>query len=211
MNPTQVLLPLLAYLLGAVPFGLIIARARGVDVRRVGSGNIGATNVFRSVGKPWGILTFTCDALKGFFAVWALPRLAAVAGGGTPPVWMPVVCGCLAVAGHNWPVYLRFRGGKGVATSAGVLLGLAPLLVGGGIVAWLAIFAVTRYVSVASMSTALIVAALSWLRYAGRPKLVPIAFTLLALMTLWRHKANIRRLMHGTENRFGSAEKKRRP
>ncbi|MBN1556929.1 MAG: glycerol-3-phosphate 1-O-acyltransferase PlsY [Lentisphaerae bacterium] len=207
MNAAWLALPA-AYLLGAVPFGWLIGRARGVDVRRAGSGNIGATNVFRTVGKPWGILAFACDALKGYLAVRAVPALAAALTHTHPPAWLPVACACAAVAGHNWPVYLRFRGGKGVATSAGALLGLAPLLVAGGLLTWLVLFLATRFVSLASMLTAAAVAAASWFRYPDGPHLVPAAFTLLAVLTLWRHKANIRRLLNGTEHRFEFRKRK---
>jgi glycerol-3-phosphate acyltransferase PlsY len=191
----------LSYLLGAVPFGLLIARMRGVDIRTVGSGNIGATNVFRSVGKGLGTLTFALDVLKGFAAVWFIPRLAAVCG----PAWLgaalPVLCGMAAVAGHNWPIYLHFKGGKGVATSAGVLLGLAPAAVGIGLAAWVAVFLVTRYVSIASMLASAAAAAAAWAMADGPNKIVPVAMTALAVVTIIRHKSNIRRLIAGTENR----------
>ena len=124
---------ILAYLLGAIPFGLLIARARGVDIRAVGSGNIGATNVFRAVGKGWGILAFACDALKGFIPVSVFPLLAKTLGAFDGDAVLPLVCACLAIAGHNWPVYLRFKGGKGVATSVGALIGLAPVAAGIGL------------------------------------------------------------------------------
>ena len=113
---------LASYLLGSVPFGYLVARLKGMDIRRHGSGNIGATNVFRCVGKGWGLLTFACDTLKGFGAAFLIPRVAAPF---LPPDGLQALgigCACLAVAGHNWPAFLRFKGGKGVATSAGVLL-----------------------------------------------------------------------------------------
>ena len=123
----------LAYLLGAIPFGLLIARANGVDIRKVGSGNIGATNVFRALGKKWGILAFTCDALKGFIPASLFPFLAKTIGAPGDDSVLSLVCACLAIAGHNWPVYLRFKGGKGVATSVGALIGLAPSAAGIGL------------------------------------------------------------------------------
>jgi acyl phosphate:glycerol-3-phosphate acyltransferase len=191
-----------AYLLGAVPFGFLIARARGIDIRAVGSGNIGATNVFRAVGKGWGVLTFVCDVLKGLAAVALLPRLVGCNAetGGTI---LPVLCGAAAVAGHNWPVYLRFKGGKGVATSAGVLLGLAPAAVGIGLAAWIAVFAVLRYVSLASMLAAAAAAAAAWWLRGDGALFVPAALTALAVLTVVRHRDNIRRLRQGTEHRFG--------
>jgi len=191
-----------SYLLGAIPFGYLIGRARGVDVRSAGSGNIGATNVFRVVGKPWGVLTFLADMLKGFAAVCFLPRWAEqhLAGGATDG--LRLLCACCAVAGHNWPVFLRFRGGKGVATGAGALLGLAwpALLI--GLAVWTAVFLVGRYVSLASLAAAGAIAACAWPLYARRGAALPAALTALALLVVWRHRANIARLRHGTEHRF---------
>jgi len=197
----------MAYLLGAVPFGLLIARTRGIDIRRVGSGNVGATNVFRSVSKPLGILTFALDALKGWLPAWGsaflVKSMAATGSGGwTPaPEAVSVTCGILAVAGHNWPVYLRFKGGKGIATSAGALLGFAPLATGVGLLTWIVVFSATRYVSVGSIAACATVPVVGWWRYEGR--LLPVTLTLLGLVGIWRHRANIRRLLDGTEHRFG--------
>ena len=131
---------LAAYLLGAIPFGLLIARWRGVDIRAVGSRNIGATNVFRSVGKGWGIATFILDMGKGWCGAVAIPALAARlldAPPQAPDAWR-LLGGICAVVGHTWPVYLRFKGGKGVATSAGVLLGAAARAAAAGLAAGLA-------------------------------------------------------------------------
>lgn len=187
-----------AYLLGAVPFGLIIARMHGVDIRRVGSGNIGATNVWRVLGRGWGALAFTCDALKGFLPAYLLPHLA----GAEDNMCFVVVCACLAVIGHVWPVYLRFRGGKGVATGAGALLGMAPLAGGTGLLVWLIVFLVWRYVSLASVVAAAASALMAWLCYAERGLLLPGVLTLICMLTIWRHKGNIQRLRQGTEYRF---------
>ena len=115
-----------SYLMGSVPFGLLIAKARGVDLRHSGSGNIGATNVFRCVGKGWGVLALVLDALKGFVPAFCGPMVAFCQFGESVPPWLGVACGLAAVAGHNWPVWLGFKGGKGVATSAGMALGVAP-------------------------------------------------------------------------------------
>ena len=123
---------LAGYLMGSVPFGLLIAKARGVDLRNSGSGNIGATNVFRCVGKGWGVLALLLDALKGFLPAFFFPALAARGLHGAVPSWLGVACGLAAVVGHNWPVWLGFKGGKGVATSAGMALGVAPGAVGIG-------------------------------------------------------------------------------
>lgn len=188
---------LAAYLLGAVPFGLLIAKSRGVDIRQVGSKNIGATNVLRSVGKPWGILTFACDALKGYLPAAWFPALAGSAAG-----WLGMACALAAILGHNFPVYLRFQGGKGVATSAGALLGLAPAAMGIGVVVWAALLFAFRYVSLASIVAAAVVPAAGWWLYRATP-LLPGFLTALGVLVIVRHRANIQRLLAGTENRFG--------
>jgi acyl phosphate:glycerol-3-phosphate acyltransferase len=193
---------LLAYLSGSVPFGLLIARARGVDIRKVGSGNIGATNVFRSVGRGAGVLTFLLDLLKGFVPAFLFPLLLRPALGPVAAQALSVLCACLAVAGHNWPIFLRFRGGKGVATSTGALLGLAPQAVLAGLATWVAVFLLTRYVSVASMLAAVAVAVAAWLVEREHGLLVPAALTLLAVVAILRHRSNIERLRAGTEHRF---------
>jgi len=193
---------ILAYLLGAIPFGLLIARAKGVDIRAVGSGNIGATNVFRALGKGWGILAFACDALKGFIPAGVLPLLAKKFWAFDGHVVLPLVCACLAIAGHNWPVYLRFKGGKGVATSVGALIGLAPAAAGVGLLTWALVFGVTRYVSLASIAAAVTVAGAVWIFYSQTGMLLPFVLTILCALVVWRHKSNIRRLLHGAENRI---------
>jgi glycerol-3-phosphate acyltransferase PlsY len=189
-----------AYLLGAVPFGLLIARSRGIDIRQVGSRNIGATNVMRSVGKPWGILTFMLDALKGL-----LPTVLFPCWSGSPAGWLGIACALAAILGHNFPVYLKFKGGKGVATSAGALLGLAPAAMGLGLVVWAAFFFTLRYVSLASIVAALVIPAAGWWLYRDTP-LLPGFLTLLGALIILRHRANIQRLLNGTENRFGRKE-----
>lgn len=191
-----------AYLLGAIPFGLLIARANGVDIRAVGSGNIGATNVFRALGKGWGILAFACDTLKGFIPASVFPLLAKMLWTFNGDAVLPLVCACLAIAGHNWPVYLRFKGGKGVATSVGALIGLAPVAAGIGLLTWALVFLVTRYVSLASIVGAIMVAGAVWIFYAQTGILLPFVLTLLCALVILRHKSNIRRLLHGAENRF---------
>lgn len=188
-----------SYLIGAVPFALLIGRLQGVDIRKVGSGNVGATNVFRSVGKGLGVLTFACDVLKGFLPAFLFP------------IWFPVVhaaenvgllYGCAAIAGHNWPVYLRFKGGKGVATSAGVLLGVAPPAVGIGLAVWIVVYALARYVSLASIAGALAIPGASWWLYGAENWILPSVLTALGLLVIWRHRTNIQRLLNGTEHRF---------
>lgn len=203
MSWTLCLPPLaLAYGLGAVPFSYGIARARGVDLRRVGSGNVGATNVFRSVGRSWGLLALALDILKGYAAAAVLPRLA----GPDPVPWLPLACGLAAVAGHTWPVFLGFRGGKGVATGAGMLAGAAPAAAGVAVAVWIVAFAVRRIVSLASMAASIAAAASAWFLYPAPPRILPPALTALAALVLWRHRTNWERLRNGTEPRIGRRE-----
>ena len=196
----MIVLILAAYLIGAIPFALLIGRIKGVDIRQVGSGNVGATNVFRSVGKGWGVLTFVCDVLKGFLPAILFPLWAT--GGIEQPETAGLLYGCAAIAGHNWPVYLRFKGGKGVATSAGVLLGVAPPAVGIGLAVWVLLFAVFRYVSLASIGAAAAIPAAGWWLYGADNRVVPIVLTVLGLLVIWRHRTNIQRLLNGTEHTF---------
>ena len=191
---------LIAYCIGAIPSGWLIARLRGVDIRKVGSGNIGATNVFRTVGRLYGVLTFFCDALKGFLPVFFLPALAAFFAD-TPTLLsgLKIVCAAMTVIGHSWPIYLKFKGGKGVATSAGALMALTPPAVGVGLLSWLIVFIPTRYVSIASIAAAGAVAAAGWML---TDWLTALLLTVLAAIIIWRHKPNIQRLRSGTENRF---------
>ncbi len=196
---------LAAYLLGSVPFGYIVAKANGVDIRAVGSGNIGATNVFRSISKGWGLFTFACDFLKGLLPVLVFPMLAARLGFAGSHDGLELLCGMGAIAGHNWPVFLHFKGGKGVATSAGAVLGIAPAAVGIGLAVWVTCFLVLRYVSLASMLAAVTIAIGAWIMGPVRNQssvLVPTALSLMAVLIVLRHHANIKRLLSGTENRF---------
>jgi len=204
MNSALILtLILAAYFLGACPNGLLVARTRGIDIRAVGSGNIGATNVFRSVGTVLGLVVFILDALKGFVPAYVFPLAAAHT---IEPSFasesLGLLFGIAAIAGHTWPIYLHFKGGKGVATCAGVLIGVSPPLAGIGVLAWLVIFVTTRYVSIGSMGAALIVAGFSWLRHREGHVTLPIVMSILAILVIWRHHTNIRRLILGTESRF---------
>jgi acyl phosphate:glycerol-3-phosphate acyltransferase len=199
---TATLLIATAYLLGAVPFGLLLCRLKGVDIRTVGSGNIGATNVFRSVSKPLGIATFACDFLKGFVPAYVFPILGKMVTGTCQGSEIGILCGVASIVGHNWPVYLKFKGGKGIATSAGVLLGIAPAAVGIGLVSWIVLFVASRYVSIASIGAAIVVPVVSWTMYSRKGLMLPIVLTILGLLAVWRHKSNIERLISGTESRF---------
>ena len=201
---------LFAYLAGGIPFGYLIGRMRGVDVRTVGSKNIGATNVFRTVGKKWGLIAFVCDVLKGL-----LPVLAARAWGGRE--WLPLAVGVACVIGHMLTPYMKFKGGKGVATAFGMLIGLAPALVGVAFAIFAAVFAATNYISLGSCSAAAFLAVCIWFPVLGTkgtenlPQCVLIAAV--ALFVIFKHRANIRRLVSGTENKiylFGKGGKEKK-
>jgi glycerol-3-phosphate acyltransferase PlsY len=183
-----------SYLLGSIPFSYLVARQRGVDVRRVGSGNVGATNVMRNVGKGAGLLAFVLDAAKGAVAVLVARR-------SDPGATMAALAAVAAIVGHMYPVWLRFQGGKGVATGAGAFLPLAPLATAAALVAFALTLALTRIVSVGSMVSAVVLAAAAPLTGAPRP--VVMAAALMAALIVWKHRANIRRLADGTESRIG--------
>lgn len=225
------LCPLLAFLMGSIPFGLIISRAKGVDIRAHGSGNIGATNVLRVVGKPYGIACLLLDMLKGFVPVVIAVNLIRIEGRpvqvpiGIPDSWalmlpavealngqiVHIVTALCAVLGHNYSPWAGFRGGKGIATSAGVLLGLMPFAVLLLLGVWLLLFSVTRYVSVASMGSAVALPLLtlwgSW--HHGRiqngtwNKPLFVFSVVIAVLAIWKHRDNLRRLREGSEHRFG--------
>ena len=197
----------IGYLLGSCPNGYLISRARGIDIRQHGSGNIGATNVLRVLGKQWGYLVFALDALKGFLAV----RIAYAIGtaliiGSAHREIVGIVAGLTCILGHTFPIWLRFRGGKGVATSAGVLLGLMPVAVFSVLAVWILLFKITRYVSVASIGAAvalpLFVLAYKHLGWLTGASLLPFAI-LIAGVVVWRHRSNMQRLLQGKEQRFG--------
>ena len=190
-----------AFLIGSIPTGYLVARARGVDIRRHGSGNIGATNVLRTLGKPLGIFVFAIDALKGFLAVW----IAKSFGTGSAADWLGIIAAVAVIAGHNYTPWLGFKGGKGIATSAGVLLALSPWTVLVITLVWFVAFKATRYVSVASIAASVAVpvsiGALWMGGIAGSAPLFGFAVVISAL-AIWRHRSNIRRLREGTEPRF---------
>jgi len=190
------------YLLGSIPTGYLVGKAKGVDIRTVGSKNMGATNVFRTLGKGPGILVLVVDGLKGFAACawvcsWLMPMLNVAA---TDVELHRIIGGIAAVLGHNYTCWLKFKGGKGIATTAGVYFALAPLAVGIAIVAWIILFVTTRYVSVASLAAAVALPAAVWLTQDNL--LLGIVTTVLGLMAIYKHKANIQRLRAGTESRI---------
>jgi len=202
MNFLSVLIfALLAYLLGSIPFGLWTAwKVKGIDIREHGSRNIGATNVFRVVGKKWGIMVFVLDALKGY-AACALPVFCGIKG---LTVQFQLLLGVSAVVGHTFPVWLKFKGGKGVATSLGVFLAIAwtPTLITFGL--WMLVFAVSRIISVASLCAAFIFPFMItgyYLHTGGLKWLLPISI-FLACFIFYTHRHNIQRLRQGTEKKL---------
>jgi acyl phosphate:glycerol-3-phosphate acyltransferase len=191
---TDLALILLAYLLGSLSFGLLMARMYGgADLRRSGSGNIGATNVARTLGKTAGILTLLGDGAKGLVAV-----LLAQAWGQASI--LPAVAACVVVLGHMFPLYHGFRGGKGVATALGALLPTLPLPLFGGLLVWLVVVATWRYVSAGSILAALVVPLLAVLW--SYPWPLVLAAVLIALLVLYKHRDNLHRLRQGSEAKF---------
>jgi acyl phosphate:glycerol-3-phosphate acyltransferase len=190
----------LSYLSGSVPFAAIAGKLRGVDLRKHGSGNLGATNVFRVLGWKIGILVFLADALKGALPVHYLPL--RVESARDPIVWA-IVCGIAAIAGHVRPIFLALRkGGKGVATAAGVFFALAPLQMAATFAVFVAVVLVTGYVSVGSMLSAVILPSLLLLAVGPRSPLFVVS-VIIAVFVFWTHRANIGRLRRGEEHRFG--------
>jgi len=222
--------PLLAFLLGSIPFGLLIAKARGIDIRKQGSGNIGATNVLRVMGKKYGGACLALDALKGFIPTLLAINLIRFCGEPTSMVitglsdytwilpsdqqWlaqlMQVLTGLCAILGHNYSPWVGFKGGKGIATSAGVIIALMPAAIVILLLVWFLLYKITRYVSVASIATVAILPVLtlsgSW--YHGRiqdgtwNKPLFAFSVVVALLGVWKHRSNIQRLRLGTEHRF---------
>jgi glycerol-3-phosphate acyltransferase PlsY len=201
-----------AYFLGSIPWGYLVGRIKGIDLRKEGSGNTGATNALRVLGKKWGYTVFALDTFKGWLAVVAAFQIASRVFQSTPTetISAGVVAAIFAVLGHSYPVWLRFQGGKGIATSAGIMLALFPWPVfASGLAVWLALFYSTRYVSAASLGAAVALptssAILWWL---GDCDAIRTTIALaMCVLAVWRHKPNITRLMAGTEKRF---EKKRK-
>ena len=219
MTPVVATIVIVAYLLGSIPFGLIVARTQGIDIREHGSRNIGATNVWRVLGKKYGLITFICDTLKGLAAVLVAQQIAA-----HWPIHVPLphgheridifpadyagiaaAMGC--ILGHSFPVWLRFKGGKGVATSLGVIVGMMPLAALATFAVWGVVFKATRYVSLASVVAALALPAivvamlfLGWLHGWANFYFACAAGGLVTAL----HRGNIQRLVAGTENRFGT-------
>lgn len=185
---------LAAYLMGSIPFAQLLSRRRGIDLRRVGSGNVGATNVLRTLGVRPAVLAMMLDAVKGTVAVLIAQRL-------TNGVAAPVMAGLASMIGHVYPVWLRFRGGKGVATAAGAFAVLTPAAAAVAVAVFLLTVALTRFISVGSMVAALTLA--GWAIASDAPTIVAIGAAVGAALVLIGHRANVLRLVAGTERRVG--------
>ncbi|NLW45178.1 MAG: glycerol-3-phosphate 1-O-acyltransferase PlsY [Syntrophomonadaceae bacterium] len=191
----ELLLVIVCYLIGSIPFSYIVSRLLGkVDIRKTGSGNVGATNVLRSAGLVPALLAVTGDILKGVFAAW----LATVLGGGI----LLLLCPLAAVVGHCYPVYLGFRGGKGVATSTGALLFLTPYSILCLFFAFVIVVGLSRIVSLGSLTAAVFIPFVTLFLYPRQPFVIILTF-LLAILVIYRHKDNIKRLREGREPRIG--------
>ncbi len=190
---------LLGYLIGSISFAVVVSRLMGLDdPRAYGSGNPGATNVLRSGNKKAAIRTLMMDALKGFIPVWAVVAFGEPYGLGEGSA---ALVGLAAFVGHLWPVFFGFKGGKGVATGAGMLLGLNPLLGVATLLSWVIVAYFTRYSSLAAIVAAVFAPFYQWLIWGFGPTTIVCA--VLAALVVWRHSGNIRKLLDGTESRIG--------
>jgi len=190
------------YLLGSVSFAVLVAKRHGVDILKAGSGNPGATNVKRVIGKGPGNLVFALDFLKGFIgAGWpALISMFHLLPADAPVLWMGIAGLAGAILGHSFSLFLGFKGGKGVATTIGGLMALMPFVILGGLLVWVAVFYASRYVSLASIAMGLVLMPIAALLGEPREK-IGLCFAL-AILIIVRHRANLQRLMNGTENKF---------
>lgn len=206
MTTTLFVALVIAYFFGSFPSGYLAAKIAGVDIREQGSGNIGATNVLRVLGKKYGYAVFFCDAFKGFLAVrialWLAHRSPAVA---VHADWVGILAALTCVLGHTFPVWLKFKGGKGVATSAGTMLGITPVATLIAVVIWVVVFETSRYVSVASVVAAICLPSavgIFWLYGWWGSGVIFYSAIVIAIVVCWRHRSNFSRLLHGTEQRF---------
>jgi len=203
----------LSYLLGAIPTSAVAGRIAGTDLRRQGSGNLGSTNVFRVLGPKYGVPVLMIDMAKGAAVVLAIgPLLSAASPLG--PTGLRLLAGLAAIAGHVWSCFTGFRGGKGVATAAGVFLALSPLATLAGLIVWLVVFLSTRYVSIGSLSAAIILpfAVAIEARARGTPQSLPliVVAVVIGLFVFVTHRSNIARLLNGNESRFHRRSKRER-
>ena len=206
-DPLQFLWIVAAYVIGSIPFGFLAGKMRGIDIRDHGSGNIGATNVLRTLGKPVGITVLLLDVAKG-----AVPVLLAQKFSDSSLI--PIVTAVATILGHNYTCFLSFKGGKGIATSAGALAPLLPIPMLVALVLWIVLFLVSRYVSVASIGAAASLPVTLGILFATQKSSDWILFgftALLAGLAVWRHRSNIQKLRNGTENRFVPKSKRENP
>jgi acyl phosphate:glycerol-3-phosphate acyltransferase len=198
-----------AYLLGSIPTGFLVAQTRGIDIRTVGSGNIGATNTLRVLGKPAGIFVLLMDALKGWLAVVPLAFIIATLfrqpQSGTSQETAQIIAGLCVILGHNYTCWLQFKGGKGIATSAGVRLALVPWALLIIFTVFVVCLLLTRYVSVGSIAAAATLPFASWITGESTAKIIITGA--MSVLAIYKHKENINRLLKGTERRLGATPK----
>jgi len=199
----------MGYLLGSIPTGFLVARARGVDIRTLGSGNIGATNAFRVLGKGLGIFVLLMDALKGFVAVLIGAYLISQLLPGAELNNLRITAGIAAILGHNFTCWLHFKGGKGIATSAGVLLALVPWALAIILSIFIILFLTTRYVSVGSIAAAFTLPFATW--FTTRDTGLTVVTGAMGALAVLKHRKNIQRLLNGTENRIQFKKKEATP
>lgn len=196
-----IVIAVVAYLLGSIPSGFVVARVRGIDIRTVGSGNIGATNAFRILGLVAGVLVLLADALKGLLAVLIAAPLVAQLIPGVPADNLRIAAAVAVILGHNYTCWLGFKGGKGIATSAGALSALVPWAFLCILIVWFVVFLLTRYVSLASICGAFVLPFATWFT-AGHDLGLTAVTAVLGGLAIGRHRRNIQRLMEGKENRI---------
>jgi len=210
-NAFQWLWPVAFYLVGSFPTGYLIGQSRGIDIRQHGSGNIGATNVGRVLGRNWGFFAFACDFLKGFLPLFLVRHLALPDSESWTVSLLLVLCGLAAILGHNYTPWLGFKGGKGIATSAGVLCAMIPIVFAVALSLWIIAVLVTRTVSIGSLLAAAVLPLACAHFYSGQWIYFGLA-TLAGGLATWRHRSNIQRLLAGTESRLNfSSPKKSAP
>lgn len=198
---------LVSYIIGSIPTGYIFGRAlKGIDIRQFDSGNVGAANTFRVIGRVPGLIVLAIDVLKGFLCVTYLAGLFMYLSPVARPELYKVFMGLAAITGHNWTVFLRFKGGKGVATGAGVIIGLAANVFWLGFLIWLIVFLMTGYVSLASIVASVSMPVLTLV--SGQPTALTIFVSVLCLVIVYKHRPNLRRLKTGEEKKISLFKRK---
>jgi len=203
----QWLWPIAFYLVGSIPTGFLLGKSRGLDIRKEGSGNIGATNVWRVMGWKYGLPAFLSDFLKGFLLLYLVRTICFPDASAWPVATLLVICGLAAIIGHNYTPWLGFKGGKGIATSAGVLAALMPPVLAVSLSLWIIATLLTRYVSIGSILAAASLFPAALYFYPGQWIYIGLAI-LAGGLAIWRHTTNIKRLLAGTEAKIGSKKKK---